>query len=310
MRGTSAAWSPSICWRRTTRSSSSTTSPPASARVPHGRHLRGGRHPRRRQVAGLLLRRRSALRRLLPGRRVGRQAREVLGQQRRRHHGPARRHARSGRAPAGLLLHGRHLRRADRGAHRRVGADPAHQPVRRHEARGRPHDHERGGSPRTGGGLPALLQRGGRVRRVRRAPRPRVAPHPARPPGRAGQAGRDLRLRRRLPDAGWHLRPRLHSRGGPRRGPPPRGAGRHPRRAPHLQPRQRQRLLRPRGHRDGPAGHRPPDPRGRGPRRGGDPAVLVASAATAREKLGWNPSRADLAGIVADAWDFAQRRGK
>ncbi len=45
------------------------------------------------------------------------------------------------------------------------------------------------------------------------------------------------------------------------------------------------------------------------PRRGGDPAVLVASAATAREKLGWNPSRADLAGIVADAWDFAQRRG-
>ncbi|KUN87866.1 UDP-glucose 4-epimerase [Streptomyces bungoensis] len=42
------------------------------------------------------------------------------------------------------------------------------------------------------------------------------------------------------------------------------------------------------------------------PRRGGDPAVLVASAGTAREKLGWNPSRTDLAGIVADAWEFAQ----
>ncbi|WAU85501.1 UDP-glucose 4-epimerase GalE [Streptomyces sp. Qhu-G9] len=42
------------------------------------------------------------------------------------------------------------------------------------------------------------------------------------------------------------------------------------------------------------------------PRRAGDPAVLVASAATARERLGWNPSRADLAGIVADAWEFAQ----
>jgi UDP-glucose 4-epimerase len=42
------------------------------------------------------------------------------------------------------------------------------------------------------------------------------------------------------------------------------------------------------------------------PRRGGDPAVLVASAATAREKLGWNPSRADLAGIVADAWEFTR----
>ncbi|EPH41290.1 UDP-glucose 4-epimerase GalE [Streptomyces aurantiacus] len=45
------------------------------------------------------------------------------------------------------------------------------------------------------------------------------------------------------------------------------------------------------------------------PRRGGDPAVLVASAATARERLGWNPSRADLAGIVADAWAFARQRG-
>ncbi|MHC5904644.1 UDP-glucose 4-epimerase GalE [Streptomyces sp. S6] len=46
------------------------------------------------------------------------------------------------------------------------------------------------------------------------------------------------------------------------------------------------------------------------PRRGGDPAVLVASAATAREKLGWQPSRADLAGIVADAWAFAQQISK
>ncbi|MGD6744967.1 UDP-glucose 4-epimerase GalE [Streptomyces sp. BH106] len=44
------------------------------------------------------------------------------------------------------------------------------------------------------------------------------------------------------------------------------------------------------------------------PRRGGDPAVLVASAGAARERLGWNPSRADLAGIVTDAWAFAQAR--
>lgn len=46
------------------------------------------------------------------------------------------------------------------------------------------------------------------------------------------------------------------------------------------------------------------------PRRGGDPAILVASATTARERLGWNPSRADLAGIVADAWEFARNIGK
>ncbi|MGW2419052.1 UDP-glucose 4-epimerase GalE [Streptomyces sp. NPDC001709] len=42
------------------------------------------------------------------------------------------------------------------------------------------------------------------------------------------------------------------------------------------------------------------------PRRGGDPAVLVASAEAARDTLGWRPSRPDLAGIVADAWKFAQ----
>jgi len=53
-----------------------------------------------------------------------------------------------------------------------------------------------------------------------------------------------------------------------------------------------------------------PIPEVMAPRRGGDPAVLVASAATARERLGWNPSRADLAGIVADAWTFAQHIAK
>lgn len=35
--------------------------------------------------------------------------------------------------------------------------------------------------------------------------------------------------------------------------------------------------------------------------------MLVASAATARERLGWTPSRADLTGIVSDAWAFARR---
>jgi UDP-glucose 4-epimerase len=42
-------------------------------------------------------------------------------------------------------------------------------------------------------------------------------------------------------------------------------------------------------------------------RRGGDPAVLVASAATARDRLGWRPRRADLTTIVTDAWEFARR---
>ncbi|MFJ3636092.1 UDP-glucose 4-epimerase GalE [Streptomyces sp. NPDC090112] len=42
------------------------------------------------------------------------------------------------------------------------------------------------------------------------------------------------------------------------------------------------------------------------PRRPGDPAVLVASATRARERLGWRPSRPDLDAIVADAWAFAR----
>jgi UDP-glucose 4-epimerase len=43
-----------------------------------------------------------------------------------------------------------------------------------------------------------------------------------------------------------------------------------------------------------------------GPRRPGDPAVLVASARRARERLGWRPSRTSLEGIVSDAWEFTR----
>jgi UDP-glucose 4-epimerase len=42
------------------------------------------------------------------------------------------------------------------------------------------------------------------------------------------------------------------------------------------------------------------------PRRAGDPAVLVASADRARERLGWQPSRSELTEMVRDAWTFAQ----
>ncbi len=41
-------------------------------------------------------------------------------------------------------------------------------------------------------------------------------------------------------------------------------------------------------------------------RRPGDPAVLVADAARAREELGWQPRYADLATIVAHAWAWEQ----
>ncbi|MFF3842384.1 UDP-glucose 4-epimerase GalE [Streptomyces sp. NPDC001930] len=51
-----------------------------------------------------------------------------------------------------------------------------------------------------------------------------------------------------------------------------------------------------------------PIPEVTAPRRAGDPAVLVASAEAARERLGWTPSRPDLADVVADAWAFARAR--
>jgi len=51
-----------------------------------------------------------------------------------------------------------------------------------------------------------------------------------------------------------------------------------------------------------------PIPAAVAPRRAGDPAVLVASSERARTDLGWKPERADLTGIVRDAWEFTRSR--
>src|SRR5690606_38802962 len=39
-------------------------------------------------------------------------------------------------------------------------------------------------------------------------------------------------------------------------------------------------------------------------RRPGDPAVLVASSARAKDELGWKPARESLDRMVADAWEY------
>jgi UDP-glucose 4-epimerase len=44
-----------------------------------------------------------------------------------------------------------------------------------------------------------------------------------------------------------------------------------------------------------------------GPRREGDPAVLVASSERAQRVLGWRPMRSSLEDIVRDAWQFHAR---
>lgn len=45
-----------------------------------------------------------------------------------------------------------------------------------------------------------------------------------------------------------------------------------------------------------------------GPRREGDPPSLVADSRKLQSVLGWQPKRADLDRIVADAWEFAQKQ--
>ena len=50
-----------------------------------------------------------------------------------------------------------------------------------------------------------------------------------------------------------------------------------------------------------------PIPHAVGPRRPGDPPILVASAERAAEVLGWRPTRPDLASMVASAWEWRQR---
>lgn len=47
-----------------------------------------------------------------------------------------------------------------------------------------------------------------------------------------------------------------------------------------------------------------PIPAVEGPRRPGDPAVLVASAERIRQELGWQPRYPDLRDIVASAWEW------
>lgn len=47
-----------------------------------------------------------------------------------------------------------------------------------------------------------------------------------------------------------------------------------------------------------------------GPRRAGDPAVLIASSRRARAELGWEPQRPSLAAIVGDAWRWHESHPK
>ena len=120
-------------------------------------------------------------------------------------------------------------------------------------------------------------------------------------------------LRRRLPDPGRDVHPRLHRRQRPRRRAPAgdRGHGRG-------RPRTAGGALACNLGNGG--GFSVRDvlaaaetvvgraiPVEIGPRRVGDPPVLVASADRAREVLGWTPQRPDLTAMVASAWAWRKR---
>ena len=47
-----------------------------------------------------------------------------------------------------------------------------------------------------------------------------------------------------------------------------------------------------------------------GPRRPGDPAVLVASSEKIKREMGWAPERQDIQIIVSSAWEWMQQRAR
>ena len=192
---------------------------------------------------------------------------------------------------ARLLVDRGRVRRAR--AHADPGGRPAppDQPVRRDEARR--FEGALAGTARAYGLRSVLLryfnvagatERNGEVHRPETHLIPNVLA--AAEGGRAAHA-----LRRRLPDPGRHADPRLHPRRGPRGRAPRRPRGDRPGRPAHgpagggarrpdRQPRDIERVLGPRG-----AARRPRRSSARrsrtpfGPRRAGDPSVLVASDA-------------------------------
>ena len=147
---------------------------------------------------------------------------------------------------------------------------------------------------------------------VRRAARAGNASHPAGARRGGRHAGPCDDFRRRLSHARRHLRARLHPRAGSGRRPPA-GVG-IPRKG---EPRHGIFNLG-----CGGEGHSIREvidcarrvtgreiPAHVGPRRPGDPPVLVASSERAARELGWRPTRERLETIMESAWNWMRERG-
>ena len=150
----------------------------------------------------------------------------------------------------------------------------------------------------------ALHQPDGRSYGERHAVETHLVPNALR--GRDGRGRAAVAVRHRLPDAGRHVRARLHPRHRSRRRPPG-GARRSPTAGVH----HIVNLGTGSGSSVREVLDTVADVTGRevavkeAPRRAGDPPVLVAANEYAASLLGWHPAR-DLRSMVADAWTFRQ----
>ena len=154
----------------------------------------------RRAVLGAALRRGHALRLVLPGRRVGGAAREVLPQQPRERAGPSRCHGRASHTALCVLLVRCGVRRAALYADRRAPSARAGESLRPHQARAGGGARRLRARARAAIREPALLQCRGRrpLGAAGRAPRARDAPDSARPARRRRAAHGAARPRHRL----------------------------------------------------------------------------------------------------------------
>jgi UDP-glucose 4-epimerase len=201
------------------------------------------------------------------------------------------------------------VRAASERAHRRGASEGADQSAWRQRTDGGTHSGRCRGGVRVALGGVALFQCGGREcgRRHRRVAPARDASDPERPargngpwPGTAG-------VWRRLPDAGWHLRARLH----PCRWPGAarqlaldfldREPGAHVYNLGNGRRLSVREVLQSAGKIVGrPIAHT------LAPRRAGDPAVLVAASDKARRELGWAPVYIESSKIIETAWRWHQ----
>ncbi len=237
----------------------------------------------------------------------------ILSKQPARRHQPARGDARRGREAHRVLIDVRRVRRARAHAARRTHGDPPDQPVRRIEAGVRARARLVSSRARAQGGRAALLQRRRRRLALGRAPRAGDASHSARVSRRRPARGRTSRSSattirlataracattstcstwpthtcwRWISCAAASRQMEIYNLGCG-------GEGYTNREVVTCAEKVTGKRIA----------------TAAGPRRAGDPPVLVASSDKARRELGWKPRRERLDVIIESAWKWKRAQG-